>query len=48
MHGGEAMVAEYPISEGLPFECLAKHVAPQDASATGVYLKKYTPRSAIG
>ena len=48
MHGGEAMLAEYPISKGLSFECSGKHVAPQDASATGVYLKQYTPRSTTG
>eukprot|EP00253_Pinus_taeda_P012462 PITA_12462 len=30
---------EYPIYKNLPFESSAKHVAPQDASATRVYLK---------
>eukprot|EP00253_Pinus_taeda_P015356 PITA_15356 len=36
MHGGLAMVQEYPISKSLPFESSTKHVAPQDASVTGV------------
>ena len=36
MHGGGATVAEY---------YSAKHVALQDVIATGVYLKKYTPKS---
>ena len=48
MHGGLAMVLEYAICKSLPFESSAKHVALQDASTTGVYLKKYTTRSAIG
>jgi hypothetical protein len=30
------------------FRCLARHVALLDVSATGVYLKKYTPKSATG
>jgi hypothetical protein len=42
------MVVEYPIYKNLLFGCLAKHVALQDASATGVHLIKYTPRSATG
>eukprot|EP00253_Pinus_taeda_P019201 PITA_19201 len=28
MHGEEAVVAEYTISKGLPFECSTKHVGP--------------------
>jgi hypothetical protein len=48
MLGGQAMLVEYPIYKNLPFGCLAKHVALQDVSATGVHLIKYTPRSATG
>ena len=46
MHGGGATVVEYQISKGLSLEYLAKHVALEDESATGVHLKKYTPKSA--
>jgi len=48
MHGGGATVADYQNSKNLPLEYSAKHVALQDASATGVYLKKYTPKGATG
>jgi len=48
MHGGGATVTDYQNSKNLPLEYSAKHVALQDASATGVYLKKYTPESATG
>jgi hypothetical protein len=48
MLGGQAMVAEYPISKSLPFECSAKHAVPLGVSATGVYLTKYTAKSATG
>jgi len=48
MHGGECMVPGYPFCKSFPFESSAEHVAPQDVSATGVYLKKYTTRSATG
>ena len=39
MYGGGVTVADYQNSKILPLEYLAKHVALQDASATGVYLK---------
>ena len=48
MHGGGATVADYQNSKNLPLEYSAKHVALKDASATGVYLKKYTPKGATG
>jgi hypothetical protein len=39
------MVVEYPIYKNLLFGCLAKHVALQDASATGMHLIKiYTKK----
>ena len=40
------MVVVYLFYRGLPFECSARHVALLVASATAVYLKKYTPKSA--
>eukprot|EP00253_Pinus_taeda_P027205 PITA_27205 len=48
MLGGQAMVLEYPISKSLPFKCSAKHAVPLGVRATGVYLTKYTPKSATG
>ena len=48
MHGGGATVADYQNSKNLPLEYSTKHVALHDASATGVYLKKYTPKNATG
>jgi len=42
------MVVAYLFYRSLPFECSARHVALPVASATGVYLKKYTPKSATG
>jgi len=48
MLGGQAMVPEYPISKSLPFECSAKHAVPLGVSAIGVFLTKYTPKSATG
>ena len=48
MHGGGATVADYQNSKNLPLEYSAKHVALQDASATGMYLEKYTPKGTTG
>jgi len=43
MYGGRVPLLQKPA-----IASSAKHAAPQDVSATGVYLKKYTTRSAIG
>ena len=48
MHGGGATVEKYQNSKHLPLEYSTKHVALQDVSATGVYLKKYTPKGTTG
>lgn len=46
--GGKTMAQAYLFYRSLPSGCLARHVALLVVSATGVYFKKYTPKSATG
>ncbi len=42
------MAQRHLLYRGLPSECLARHAAHLVVSTIGVYLKKYTPKSATG
>jgi hypothetical protein len=48
MFGGETMVEESQSYTNMSFSCLVKLVSLQGVIATGVSLKKYTPRNAMG